>query len=91
MPFVCQECMANRTVSFVRVDADDFDPDAGFAKKGDQWDDEDQDLKLAVGVSKWVRSLFWLPLTHARLVFAGTKGAGGGKKRSTKRYGPHHP
>ena len=54
--------MVNRTVSFVRVDADDFDPDAGFAKKGDKWDDEDQDLKLAVGVSKWVRSLFLLPL-----------------------------
>ena len=49
--------MTNGNVSFVCIDADDFDPDAGFAKKEGEWEDEDRDLKQAVGVAKWAQSV----------------------------------
>lgn len=61
---------------FLLVDADDFDPDAGFAKKEDQWQDEDQDLKLMVGVVMgWGHKL----PSRIWLVSVGNKRAGGGR------------
>ena len=30
----------------ISPDADDFDPDAGFVKTGDQWEGEDADLEV---------------------------------------------